>query len=525
VVAGLLDRVEGWVATVRATQPYWPEALTSLGDVLQFDRNALKPGEEGRIRKLIADLSPQDLEHRVRFIVTEMPWDFPVDEQLEIDERGKRQVEAVEALARELLQRAAELNNLLPKLSTGNQRMSVQFGTAIAKLADRPLEWEKPIKAAVEAAAARERNFGLLAGYYSGLAPREPAAVAAFKQEAATSPVFGVALPIVCMYIGITPQDVALVCGALKTGLISPNVMVHWAYGGVLAKLPSAAVTPLFDQLLAMNGDAYSVALDLMGMYVHGAPARLEELRPQLRLTAINIAKRPKRRGSQMDEHHFGVMVGWLLKKGRDDPDACAVAAALAKHAADDPDGNARGLIKPVLPVMLSVFAPIVWPPFGQAIVQDRTKAWRIERLLGDSFSFADKKSPPILSVPDDILFAWAHEHPDVAPAFLATVLPVLTSQRPDAAGSQLHPLMMRLLNEFGDRGDVQRALVQNMHTFGWTGSLTTYYALYEHPLKSLLEHRLGPVRRWARVMLTQMRQQIDLAKMRDDEQTAHWEA
>jgi hypothetical protein len=273
------------------------------------------------------------------------------------------------------------------------------------------------------------------------------------------------------------------------------------------------------------DGDAYSIALDTMGMYVHAEAHRLEALRPQLRIAVGNIHKLVKRRGSQMDAHHFERMIGWLLKKGRDDADARSVAAALAKHLANDPDTDARDFIKPLLPVMLSDFVPIVWPPFGQAIVKDPVMAWRVERALGDSFSFTGEKKPPILHVPEDILFTWAHANPDSGPAFLARVLPMLTTPKTDTTERTFHPLVMRLLNEFGDRDDVRHHLVLNMHTFGWMGSLTTYYALYEQPLRSLSEHSIGAVRRWAQVTLTQMRQQIDSAKMQDDEQEAQWNA
>jgi hypothetical protein len=431
----------------------------------------------------------------------------------------------VEEVARELLQHPAELQKLLPELSTGNQRKAVQLGVAIAKFAERPLDWEKPIKDAFAAAVDATRNSSVLAGYYTGLAAREPSAVEAFKKEAARSPVFAIALPFVCLQIGITSSDVMLVCDGLKAGVIPMHSMAYWGYGGGFAKLDTAAVTPLFDQLFDMDGDAYSIALDIMGMYVHGAAQRLEALRPQLRMAAANVHKRPKRRGSQMDAHHFERMIGWLLKKGRGDVDARAVVAALAKYLAAHPDTNARDFIKPLLPVMLSDFAPIVWPPLGQAIVNDRATAWLVEHVLGDSFSFADEKKPAILHVPEDILFTWAHANPDAGPAFLARVLPVLTRQKTDATERAFHPLVMRLLNEFGDRDDVRRYLVQNMHTFGWSGSLTTYYARYEQPLRSLSEHPIGPVRRWAQVTLTQMRKQIDSAKMEDDEQEAQWNA
>ncbi len=226
-----------------------------------------------------------------------------------------------------------------------------------------------------------------------------------------------------------------------------------------------------------------------------------------------------------MDAHHFEEMIGWLLKKGRDDIDARDVAAALAKYLSVEPDADVRDFIKPLLPVMFSNFAPIVWPPFGQAIAENKISSWQLEHALGDIFSFADEKKPAILNVPEDILFTWAHANPDAGPAFVASVLPALTTQKIDTAERAFHPLMMQLLNEFGDRDDVRRGLLKNMHTFGWTGSRATYYALYEQPLRSLFEHPSGAVRRWAQVTLTHMRKQINSARTEDDEQDAHWNA
>jgi hypothetical protein len=294
--------------------------------------------------------------------------------------------------------------------------------------------------------------------------------------------------------------------------------------GGVLAKLRAKAVAPLFDQMLFMDGQAYSTALDLIGMYVHGALGRLEELRPQIVNVAKNVKKRPERHGSQMDAHHFEQIIGWLLGKGRDDADARSAALTLAKQAVANPDAGSRDLIEPVLPVLFSKFGGLIWPIFGQAIVADKTQAWRIEHLLSDKFSFADTKNPAVLQVPEDVLFAWCHANPDVGPAFLAGIVPVLTTRDPKAAEHSLHPFMKRLLDEFGAQDDVRKRLVQNMYTFGWTGSRTTYFALYEQPLRGLESHPIGTVRRWAQTMHARMAAEIQAAKIEDDEQRAQWD-
>jgi hypothetical protein len=150
---GPIDQVEQiFTAVVSATGSYWPEALGSLGDVLSYDISGLPADTEQRVRALIARLMPTDLADRVRFLVTEMPWDYPVGEQLEFDERDRRQIADVEALALELLHDRRSLESFLPQLSCGSQRMSGAFGRALAEKADDPLIWLDPIVDAYMAA-------------------------------------------------------------------------------------------------------------------------------------------------------------------------------------------------------------------------------------------------------------------------------------------------------------------------------------------------------------------------------------
>jgi hypothetical protein len=85
VSAGALDLVEQLIGTVASAHGrYWPAALESLGDILVYDLSSLSPVAEGRVRNLVSELTPNELTARVRFLVTEMPWDYPVDEQLEV---------------------------------------------------------------------------------------------------------------------------------------------------------------------------------------------------------------------------------------------------------------------------------------------------------------------------------------------------------------------------------------------------------------------------------------------------------
>ena len=210
-----------------------------------------------------------------------------------------------------------------------------------------------------------------------------------------------------------------------------------------------------------------------------------------------------------------------MLDKGRQDPDATATALALARTLANVREFDDDRLIKPVLSKLLSNFPEVAWPLIGQAVVSDSQKAERLAFVLGDHFSFERESHPVILSLPEDALFAWCHAHPDSAPAFTARILPVLTSHGVDAPKLSLHPVIARLLDEFGEREDVQQAVERNIHTFGWSGSMTTYFAPYKEPLSKLLQHPKPKIRSWAKIVLGQLDDSVEWAHSEDEEREA----
>ena len=181
--------------------------------------------------------------------------------------------------------------------------------------------------------------------------------------------------------------------------------------------------------------------------------------------------------GHQAAEYHFEKITTWLLDKGRGDPDARSTAFALARALVDVDGYLQTRVIEPVVPKLLSDFPEIVWPLVGQAIVSDPQHAWRFQVLLGNVHSFEHRENPPLLSLPEDTLFAWCHAHPDRAPDFVASVLPFLTTYQADATNRSIHPVMARMLSEFGDRDDMLRVIGRNIGSYTWSGSLTPFCA------------------------------------------------
>ncbi len=524
VAHGFIETVERVVEQVSNETGEWVKGLESLGHFLEYDVSETDHEMIARIRKLIADLQPKDLESCVRFLVTEMPWDFPCGEKLDFEANDKRKAEAVNTLAVEIVEQPEILEKVLPQISRGEQRMAALFGQSIARATDSPLHWLERIILAVSETPQNERNFDLLAGFIVGISENHLDVVDCIKQRAAQSLDLAPALPLICWRLGISSSDIGLTISAIEANLLPPWRLMQWTLGGELAKIPIQEVVSLFDAMLDHSAEAYVVGIELVGMYVHGKIERLDNLRPQVRKAAENLSRWEPLQGRTTLNHHFEKIMKWMLKKGRQDDDARATAFALSKALVNIVDWNNERIIEPVIPMLLSDFPEVTWPLIGQAIVSDRKRAWRFEHLLGD-LSVNRGKAPAILNLPEDTLFAWCHAHPDSAPAFVATIVPVLTTYQADASEQVLlHPVINRLLDEFGDREDILRSVALNIGNFCWTGSVTTYYSLYQAPLTKLCEHPIRQVRRWARSMLHRLNNAIKNARDEDQEEEARWE-
>jgi len=525
VGTGFIDFVESAVTQiVTAHGRYWPQALASLGDIITYDEGAMPKEVADRVRAIIAMVSPDDLSGRLKLLVTEMPWDYPTDEKLDFDVREMRQQEAIDDIAGEALQYPEILAAELTALSTGEQRMAGPFGAALATKADDKLFWLWAIMEAYRAAPGGNQNPELLTSYLAELAKTKPRLVETFKRRAIKAPTLGHIVPLLSFKMEIPAADIPLVLKGLKSGTVPPNAIYAWTFGGRLAKCEPADVAPLFSQVLSAP-DQSSLGFDLIGMYTHGREDRLEQLRPQLREAAENALAKSS---NNMHDHHFTKLMRWLLIKGDSDADARAVALSLTRQLLERVEAGSLSderRIRPLLPLLLREFPEIVWPQIGNAITSNPKASWRFQHALGKGYSFRQsQEKAPIQELSEDKLFAWCYANPDIAPAFLINILPLLTKDEQGGKGHQFTSTVRRLIDEFGERDDVQQALVANMHTFGWSGSLTTYYKRYEQPLTSLHKHPKAGVRRWARKISDSIAKQITQEQQSDDEQEAQYD-
>ena len=325
--------------------------------------------------------------------------------------------------------------------------------------------------------------------------------------------------PRVSGCLGIKTADIKLAADAVTGGLLPPDSLAYWELAGTFTQLLPSDLAPLFDALLAHQGDeALAVTVRLIYAHHRANPHELDGVRPQIRKCVSGFARAGHWPAEAMASYHLEKLVEAVLAEGREDADARAVALDLASIMMGSSRIVAVDFPSSVTGKLLSDFPEVVWPLIGAAIVADRETAWGMATTLG--MPFRQDHEPPILSLPVETLLSWCRAHPETAPAFAVRVLPVLANQGDELT---LHPTTSRLIDEFGDRGDVLAGIGSNIGTFTWVGSTTTYYQQYLGPLGALADHRIAAVRRWAAERARQLEADIERARDYEAELDAEW--
>lgn len=549
VRSGFLKEVEKVISMVIHEGHSRTIALRQLKASLVNKSSRMDDETSKRIRSLIKELEPDNLRERVRLQVTEPPMPESRDEEWSVEEDFKRRRAIARALARELLQESPTLKEILPEISNGRQFIAYELGEALAECAPTPLTWLEPIVQAVKGVPASNRSYDLLSGFVARLPEKFRDDVEEFKMRAIESPELVSAFPMICERIGLVQEDIDQAIDALNRGVLAPWDLRHWAFIGVLKKVPPYKVALLLDAMLDYSGPSFALAVTILGRILDDGDDeskkgrssshffKIAEFRPQL-LKMIQNAGRwsaadfkpstPERQsGIHPDtvEYHFEEIVNRMLNNGREDSDACKTVLELARTLvrADKHDlfYPARAKSTSVLSRMLTGYPDLVWQIVGGAIMENPQFASRMRYFLGQPYILQRGFSPPILDVPEDILFAWCHANPDGAPAFVAQCVPFLSNEDGDMDSASLHPVMSRLLDEFGERNDVHEALEGHVQPYHWVDSCAGHYARLEKIFQQLETHSNPRVRQWAEKMRFRVAQSFKRETILDEERKA----
>ena len=494
----------------------WKEAIRSLNHFIRFDAEEASSETVDRVIALVESLQPRDLESQALLLISQYVGDYPPGEDLELDVAERHLKDDIRGVAEELVNQPETLKNLLPEASSNPSVNATWFGECIAISADSPLDWLEPVQDAFLQAPEDVRNSNLLTGFLYGLSRTHPSAVTEFKRAAAQSAQFAPVIPALCGYCGIESEDIDLVIEAVRKKLLSPSELMHWTLANKQEEF-----APLFDALLDQGSEGFPAAVHLISTYVGDDNDKIDHLWSQV-IRVVEGTKHWKDTDFDgMTAYYFEELMKSVLNRGRQDSNARALALTLASTFIALIGSRKPRLVEPLLPILLSGFPEISWPLIGQAIISRDEQRLLFQFALGDMPRPETQPKPAILNLPEETLFAWCLANPDCAPAFVAATVPLLEADETGAPSRSLHPVMRRLIDEFGHSRSVLEAISRNMGSFSWAGSASSVFHLYREPLLELQNHTKREVRKWARVELASLEDSIRIA----DERYAEWNA
>jgi len=163
-----------------------------------------------------------------------------------------------------------------------------------------------------------------------------------------------------------------------------------------------------------------------------------------------------------------------------------------------------------VYAILLTKYSESVWPTLSQALLSDK-KEYLIYYHLKEILEARIGGGTGLLFyISNDNLFEWCKKNPSIAPERLADMTPIFEQDK-------FHPIVLHLLDEYGENEHVLSALSSNMGSYSWTGSLIPLLEQEKTCISSLLSHKKIQVREWAEIKIRALISQIEYEERKEN--------
>jgi len=508
---GMLDQAIKQIISINGR--YWPAALDSIKDALNYDLKDGTPEVEEALNAWLELLNPDesDLQEKLKILVINPPW-----EHIEGDDGHYIDVAAenAKALAREVVKDIPSLLPHIDMLLQGEQKQSYVFGRQLAlELQDANELLEFSLQRISDYQAA---NLSFVLGLYSGIFDLSAKNWQLNIDKLLEDP------RLICIYPDairtgkIQKIHLDILLDLIQKNIISPNSANVLSYGSVTNEIEPSVMSDFSLSLASFGENASWTALNVIYMYCFGNKGVIDRIRDSIKQLVTEVPLSKGQKNTSTDTYQWHDMSKKLLVI-RDEEFAIALMnqlIAACKHGLEY--GDLCHYAKPLLIELMRDYHSLIWPILGDAIIaaQGLEKFW-IQQLLERDMGFS-KKVPSVFSeIPVNSVISWCNKVPELGPRFVAGCIDII--ERED---SQRRPsdIFIALLEHFGGDDRVASALSANMSTRSWSGSLVPYLEADKKSLSPLLKHQNENVRSWIGKKLDSICKQIEEESLKDDE-------
>lgn len=167
---------------------------------------------------------------------------------------------------------------------------------------------------------------------------------------------------------------------------------------------------------------------------------------------------------------------------------------AIIQAAAQDEYMVNNYYIEEIYRILMNKYFDFIWPSLSKALLSEAEESitfYNLKSLLG--MNFIDSCKPIIMEGNHfDKMLDWCNDYPDIAPARLASMIPVA------GENNQLTPEALKLISLYADKKYVLNEIECTLDSFFAVGSVVPYYEERKKMYSTLLQNEKSEVREWA---------------------------
>lgn len=160
---------------------------------------------------------------------------------------------------------------------------------------------------------------------------------------------------------------------------------------------------------------------------------------------------------------------------------------------------------------LIDKYYSFIWDDLSNAIVKfDNIAFFDLKMSLG---SLSYKQQKLFAAEHEDDIMTLCEKYPDIAPPRIISLLPTYNED-----GSQLHPLILKLIDKYGDSQNVLDGVGYNIGTYSGVGSRIPYLRKQIKALEALKTNHLEKVCNWAELHINILEEEIKKENLNEEE-------
>jgi hypothetical protein len=469
LVRGLADMVIDSLSQIAIKHPdERRQVMTELEVIIHYDGKAHSPENLRKLEELRAKLIGTDFHSQMeRYVGMDLLQDG-------FDEQGNV-VDKVGPMILSLAGRATGSPELLDAelswLVTDAAKNGYRFGHDLASLDHGFALFEKLLTA--QRRATGNGSVFFLGGYFSGLFERDPELWESTLDRLIEDDSMRSYVPELTWRSGMTERAAIRILSLAENGIISPNSLRMFSFGGVVRKVPEHVFERWVNYLLRANTRVAAwVAVDLFVFhYLMGGvkPHLPRDLTLKL-LTAEPFFEAGA--ANQMEEYDWTQVAKAFLREYSQD--GLEIARCLLRSFGEE--GTVTGRFRSDAANVLTEIAQQI-----PAEIWDVVAGYLGPPIDSRAFHIAQwLREGGLNLMPADAVFGWVDNDVATRASYLARFVPPVLHSSPPVCWAR------EMLVRYGDREDVRSNLYANFSSESWTGPASNHYLIKKQELENL---------------------------------------